>query len=131
MHYIKTRSRFQKAEAALLLASVSLISTVTLSIFSLADGLEIITPFWIAGVVLTGIGLLSCWFWRPPYQSVTEAVRDSCGVWAIVLVFALVQRDWPEAAAFASLGVIAFGISRWLKRRQASWATVTRGSNTE
>ncbi len=131
MHYIKTRSRFHKADAALLLATVSLISTITLSIFSLADGIELITPLWITGVVITGIGLLSCWFWRPAYQSVTETVRDSCGVWAIAVVFALVQQDWREAVTFATLVVVAFGISRWLKRRQASFATGTRGSIPE
>ncbi len=127
MHYIKTRSRFHKADAALLLATVSLISTITLSIFSLADGIELITPLWITGVVITGIGLLSCWFWRPAYQSVTEMVRDSCGVWAVPLGFALVQQDWREVMAFAALVIVAFRISRWLKRRQASLATGTRG----
>ncbi len=131
MHDIKTRSRFQKADVALLLATVSLIGTIALSMFSLADGLELVTPFWIAGVVFTGIGLLACWFWRPPYQSVTETVRDSCGVWALVLAFALVQHDWPEAVAFTTLLVVALGISQWLKRRSAALATGTRGSTTE
>jgi hypothetical protein len=110
------RQRLRKADLALALATIGVWGTIVLTIYQLSDRLPVVSGLWIGSLLLGLLGLILCYLWHPTKAEIYAALRDSCGLLLLNIVFAALDAHWIDVFLFAGLLLVTGLFTLWQRR---------------